>query len=484
MSDRITTNETTARDIVPRESTVRPDSTERPTAMRAPTRHRSRAMPRRRAAAVLPVRSPNLLILGASGHVARAFLLRLADERGCFGNLLLLDQDDSLFQDRFVEHDRLNYQFVRHRLQFPQDTAWYHQLLRRHRIEIVLDVTDMDTLPVLSVTEAAGVSYVNTSLNDANRGIADVLAVLHPTRHQPRRAPHILSSGMNPGVVNIWVWDGFTRYGVPDEIVHFEYDTSMTADKWRPLITWSRKEFLTETASDPTGLVADGRVRVFPTNALAQRENLRAIMEPVVPLPSYPDGLLVLHEENVKLGLRLGTSSRYVYAIHPRTMTYLIHRWRQRGCLSVGDLEIGDNTSLSLEGSDTIGVCMKYPRRRVYYVHSMANRDVTGTNATCAQVAVGVHAALLTLLREPLSPRLYFPTDLYDTIYRNFIFRHLRVEHYVFAERNRLLVLQKHLPEMQPNAPRIQQSVVPQNIGPIRGVGCGAIEAGIPQAWP
>lgn len=459
MSIQSITGETANDDLKPGETASKQQTGERATAMRTPFRHRTRTALRQSTSRV-PASFPNLLIVGASGHVAQAFLLRLASERHKFGELLLLDQDDDLLRNDFVDHNRLNYKFIRHRLRFPHDTVWYHGMLRRHRISIVLDVTDMDTLPILSATDAAGVSYVNTALNDANQGITDVLALLHPTRHLPRRAPHILSSGMNPGIVNIWVWHGFTRYGVPDEIVHFENDTSMTADMWRPMITWSRKEFLAETASDPTGLVVDGRVRMFLTNALVQRENLQAIMEPVVPMSSYPNGLLVLHEENVQLGLRLGTSSRYIYAIHPQTMTYLTRRWQQRGRLSVGDLDIGDNTALSLNGADTIGVCMKYPHQRVYYLHSMANQDVAGTNATCAQVAVGVHAALLTLLCESLTPRLYFATDLYDTIYRDFIFRHLPVEHFVFAERNRTLLLQEQLSQRQPCFPQSMPSFV------------------------
>lgn len=462
MSNQITPNDTASPGFSPGEPTSKPPSAKRPAAVRAPIRHRTRAAFQRPAASV-PDRRPNLLILGASGHVARAFLLRLAHERDLFGDLLLLDQDDSVLRDGSVEHDRLNCEFICHRLVLPQDTAWYHQLLARHQIEVVLDVTDTDTLPLLAATEAAGASYINTSLNDANRGIADVLALLHPTRHQPRRAPHILGSGMNPGVVNIWAWHGFTRYGAPDEIVHFEYDTSMTADKWRPLITWSRKEFLAETAWDRTGVVVVGKVRMLPGPALSQRENLREIMEPICPLPSYPDGFVVLHEENVKLGLKLGTSSRYIYALHPRTMRHLVRCWQQRGRLSVDDLEISDNTTLPLEGSDTIGVCLKYPGRRVYYLHSLANRDVVGASATCAQVAVGVHAALTTLICEPLPPRLYFATDLYHTIYRDFIFRHLHVEHFVFAERNRLLVLLEHLPGGPSGIPRDQQSVEPRS---------------------
>ena len=159
---------------------------------------------------------------------------------------------------------------------------------------------------------------------------------------------------------------------------------------------------------------------------------LRPITEPVARLSSYPRGLLVLHEENVKLGQKLGASSRYLYAIHPKTMEHLGRLWRERGKVEINDLELGDNTSVPLTGSDTIGVRLDYPDKRVYYLHSLANSAVRGTNATCAQVAVGADAAMTTLLAERLSPRIYFASDLYGTVYRDVVFGGLHVEHFVF----------------------------------------------------
>jgi hypothetical protein len=394
--------------------------------------------------------------------VAQAFLRRLGGRRDQFGALVLLDRNDGVVHNRFLEHSRLRYRFIREAIRFPRDEAAYMQLLRREKIDIVLDLTDMDTLPVLGATDGAGVSYINTALNDAAAGVDKVVAAIHPTRMRPRRAAHIISSGMNPGVVNGWVMHGVRHYGIPREIIHFEYDTSMAVDGWRPMITWSRREFLTETVWEPTGLVERGQVRIFPTNALQNRFDLRPIMEPVAKLSSYPQGFLVLHEENVKLGHILGASSRYIYAIDPRTMRYLVMRWRERGTVRIGDLDVGDNTSIPLGGSDTIGVCLQYtPRRRVYYLNSVANEGVVGTNATCAQVAVGVYAALITRLSERLRKRVYFATDLYDTIYPHVLFSNLRVGHYVCTRRGKAWVVTDHVLELHPRlAARFEQSVI------------------------
>ncbi|MDD2765828.1 MAG: hypothetical protein PHE83_17845 [Opitutaceae bacterium] len=403
---------------------------------------------------------PNLLILGASGNVARALLRRLGGRRSQFNRLVLLDKNDRVRDDPFLEHQRLAYQFIRRRLHLPRDQARYRRLLDRHEIDIVLDVTDADTLPLLAATDLAGVSYVCTSLNDNERGAQTLTAALHPGREKPRRAAHILCSGMNPGVVNIWVWHGVRHYGKPREIVHFEYDTSMTADGWHPVVTWSRKEFLSEVVWDPTGLVVDGEPRVLRTNALQNRWSLRSILRPVLPLPSYPRGFLVLHEENLTIGRKLGLSSRFIYAVHPKTMAYLVRRWRQRGRVQIGDLEIGDNTSRPLDGADTIGVYLEYPRQRVYYLHSLANNAVLGTNATCTQVAVGVYAALFTLLQERLAPRIYFAGDLYETIYPQVVFDNMRVEHFVFGRRKRSLSLRQHEPALRPRFSRLEEQLV------------------------
>lgn len=393
-------------------------------------------------------RPPNLLILGASGQVAQAVLRRLPGFRDQFGKLVLLDHNDFVVSNRFLDHARLDYRFIRRVLRLPEDEAAYLQLLREQQIDVVLDLTDLSTLPVLRATDAAGASYVNTALNDPKAGVTDVLGQVLPVTLAPCRAPHIVSSGMNPGAVNIWVWHGSIHYGPPQDIVHFEYDTSMPETGWQPLVTWSRQEFLAEIVREPAGCVVDGEPRLLEGPAIQHREEMRSILEPVMPLRSYPRGFLVLHEENLQLGRKLGASSKYLYAIHPNTMDHLYALWRERGVVDIEDLALGDNTSVPLVGADTIGVCLDYPGARVYYLHRLANKNVHGTNATCAQVAVGVEAALRTLLAEDLAPRLHFATDLYHTVYADIIFQQLPVAHFVFEKQAKALMLTRHVPRM------------------------------------
>ncbi|HUK81062.1 MAG TPA: saccharopine dehydrogenase NADP-binding domain-containing protein [Verrucomicrobiae bacterium] len=392
---------------------------------------------------------PNVLVVGASGNVARAFLRRLGGQRCHFGKLVLLDKNRRVLQDAHLEHQRLGYSFVHHRLALPKDERFFSRLLKRHRINIVLDVSTHDTLPMLAAVDAAGASYVNTSLNDSRLEVAPLVERLNPKRIKRTRAPHALCAGMNPGVVNLWVHHGLAHFGTPRQIIHFEYDSSMTVDGWRPIVTWSKHEFLAETTWNRTGRYVGDGIELKSTNALQNRVPLRPLLRPILAADHCPKGFLVLHEENLTLGRALSVPSKFIYALHPRTMRYLVDRFRRKGNLREGDLEIGDNITRRLGGADMVGVCLEYPRRRVYYLNRMNNDGLIGTNATCAQVAVGIYAALFTLLYDRLEPRIHFIGDMYDTLYRRLVFANMRVEMFVCGRRNGRWVLSEHVPEVR-----------------------------------
>lgn len=395
------------------------------------------------------VRHPNLLVIGASGSVARAFLRRLSGQRCHFGQLVLLDKNSRVLDAPHLDHQRLDYQFVRHHLRLPRDERWFARLLQKHRIHIVLDVSTHPTLPILAAVNAAGASYVNTALNDEHLEVGDLVRRLYPRREQPRNAPHILCTGMNPGVVNILVCYGIEHFGKPRQIVHLEYDTSSPVDGWRPVVTWSKQEFLTETAWNHTGYYNGKSLCRLAGNALQHREPIRPWLRLISGQNQHPKAFLVLHEENLTVGRRFGVPSRFLYAVHPRTMRYLLARHRRNGTLRLHDLEQADNVAERLEGTDLVAVCLEYPHQRVYYVNQLPNSAVLGTNATCAQVAVGIFAGLFTLLYDRLQPRLYFVEDLYDTLYKRFVFSNLRIEQFVCVRRKGRWVVREHIPEVR-----------------------------------
>ncbi|MCW8130836.1 MAG: hypothetical protein KIS92_10835 [Planctomycetota bacterium] len=400
-------------------------------------------------------------MLGASGSVARAFLRRLGGRRPHFGRLVLLDKNRRVLSDPTLEHDRLDYRFIRQKLSLPGNQHEYQSILRKNRIDIVLDVTDTDTLPTLKATEDLGISYVNTCLSDKDLTVEELVQTLHPIRKLPTKAPHILCAGMNPGAVNMWVRHGIEHFGVPDEVIHFEYDTSRPRGKWEPLVTWSKKEFLTEAAWNPTGYAKGSQVVFRDSCAIMNQVPMRSIMEPVMPMKKYPHGMLILHEENLTLARKYNLNSRFIYAIDQRTIRFLQQQLRKRGYLNETDLALGDNLGLKLAGTDLIGACLEYDRKRVYYLNSISNEATIGTNATCAQVAIGISAAIYTLVYNRLKPRIYFVGDLYNSFYRHVLFCNMRVEEFVFAKLKGRLILKKHTPDLRVHSkPQLQPFVI------------------------
>ena len=384
-------------------------------------------------------------MLGASGSVARAFLRRLPGQRRRFGRVFLLDRNTGVLGDRYVDLRDLQASFLHERLRIPGGGEAYRALLRRHRIGLVVDLTGLDTIPLLQQTDEAGVSLVNTALCVRKQTPEEAVHALFPRRVRPARVPHILGSGMNPGAVNLWVRHGIERHGVPREVVHFEYDTSMTPDRWRPIITWSKSEFLAETAGTPSGFAHGAHVEPLLPDAMAHPASLRPYLEPILPLPHYPAGFTILHEENLTMARRYGFVSRFIYALHPRTTRYLLARRRAKGRLAESDLVLGDNIALPLEGDDLVGVALEYRDRRVCYWSRMPNEALVGTNATCAQVAIGLWSAVLTLLTHRLPPEVHFAGDLYDTPYRRYLFDNLRTQEAVFVRRRGGLVLRARI---------------------------------------
>lgn len=382
---------------------------------------------------------PNLLIAGASGAVSNAFLHHLISYRNLFGKLVLVDRNKRVLEDIYIDHKRLDYTFVHTELNFyePEKKAEYHKLLREYGIEIVLDLTDEDSLPFWHATDELGISYINTCQNDDVIDTEETVMCVLEQRDEVKNAPHIMSSGMNPGVVNMWVRHGIEKFGVPKEIVHFEYDTSKIAKQWQPMMTWSLHEFLEECTRDKGGLIL-GRGRenikgMYP-NALEHRKSMREILSPIMKLDTYPEGTITMHDECVSIGNKYDIPSQFLYAINPQTMQALIKIYEEKGAVTQDDLVLGDNTNQILDGSDNIGLFLEYPDKRVYYFNTVSSVALIGTSATMTQVIIGVFAAVFVLLFDDLDRKTYFVEELYDTYYRHFLFDNMRVQEYVFKK--------------------------------------------------
>jgi homospermidine synthase len=387
----------------------------------------------------------NLMVLGASGGVANAFLHHLIEYRSLFGSLVLVDKNSKLLKDRYIDHRNLDYIFLKKEIK-PSEKS-YPNLLKKHKIDIVLDITDMDTLGILEATNNAGVSYINTAMCDKNHTTADLVFDVYPRKNRMDKATHILCTGMNPGNVNMWVRHGIEKHGVPKNIIHFEYDTSKVSRNWHPMMTWSVGEFLEESIIDPGGLALGRRnVKFLMPNALENRESMAKVLKPIMKLRKYPIGMTVLHEENLSISYKYDIPSKFIYSVNPRTMERLVETYKKKGRVSKKDMEMEDNRCETLDGSDSIGVILEYPDKKVYYFNTIPNVAVIGTNATYTQVAIGIFSALFTLLLDDLKPGAYFVEDLFDTHYKYFMFDNMRVQEFVFKKRKSGMVLESYTP--------------------------------------
>jgi len=252
---------------------------------------------------------------------------------------------------------------------------------------------------------------------------------------------------MNPGNVNMWVRYGIEKFGVPKQLIHFEYDTSKVAKKWHPMMTWSVHEFFVEIVRDPSGIsLGRGKVKKLFPNALENRENMKYILKPIMPLKDYPEGFTVLHEENLTISYKYDVPSKFIYAINPQTMRNLINLYEKTKAISKSSLEMCDNRNELLDGADNIGVILEYPDKRVYFFNTIPNIATIGTSGTYTQVAIGVFAALFTLMFDKIKPGVYFTEDLYGTYFYSFLFDNMRIQEFIFKKKHKKLSLMHYDP--------------------------------------
>ena len=381
--------------------------------------------------------SKNLLIIGACGGVGRAFLRTLVTERGRLGKLVLVDQQDQLRDDRFLGHQELGYEFLKAAIDGDTHQRDYLRLLKTHRIDMVIDLSVNETRAMLAATDRAGVSYINTGVaNRQGENFSEVVLDLVDRRTASWNAPHILCSGMNPGIVNLWVRRGIEKCGMPKSIVHFEYDTGQAVDGEVPIVAWSRETLVDEIVNDPAGYV-EGRnkIRLVQPNPLKNRVSMEEVLRPIMTLPVYPRGFLLLHEENITLGHEYDVPSRFLFSLKTETMDHLEEVYDKKGEIPLNTLALGDNRTVLLKGEATVGVCLEYENSRKYFFNTTSQGTVPGVSGSCRQVAAGLHAALWTVVEEPLEKRVYFVEDLIGTTCERLMMKNLPMQELVVAKK-------------------------------------------------
>lgn len=382
------------------------------------------------------MKKKNLLLLGASGGVSNAFLHYLTHHRNIINKLILLDKSDAVKTDPYIDHKVLNYTFLHKEIDVNNNSDQYLKILSETATDIVLDLTDVDSIPIIDATNKAGISYINTALNSEPQTVTDLVYNVYPRKNNLNNNVHILCTGMNPGVVNMWVRFGIEKYGVPKQILHFEYDTSMMATGFRSMVTWSIKEFLVESFRDPSGVaLGKDQVKNLMPNGITHKINMKKILSPIMKLNKYPYGFPMLHEENLTIAQKYNIPSKFIYAVHPKTMAFMEKKFKEKGKITKEDFVLADNTSKILEGADNIGVILDYGHEKVYYFNSAPNIAAIGTNGTYTQVIVGVFASLFTLLFDKPANGAYFVEDLWDSHYKYYLFDNMRVQEFMFKKK-------------------------------------------------
>ncbi|MBM9535721.1 hypothetical protein [Desulfobulbus alkaliphilus] len=343
---------------------------------------------------------PSLIVLGASGGVAQAFLQLLPSSRAALSTLYLVDKTDSVTRCPHVPHARLNYRFIEADVNTSL-SGLLAQAVERDAHVIVLDLTDQITQPILHTADLHGVHYINCSLNAEATTMTGYLPTLKKFGRAYTNGAHMLSTGMNPGIINHMVLDVIKRYGVPESYVEFEYDSAFPAvDPGTPFITWSKRQFLAESVIDYSGYCGEGgKYQELDVPAIVHPISMEQFLRPILSLDEYPLGMIVPHDEIISLSQYFGIPGQFVYAVHPLSLERLRSIYAARGTVQELELTLLNNIDTPLQGSDTIGVWLKYRDYRVGCWCQVFHKDVIGTNATLYMVAVGVLASLLEFLR-------------------------------------------------------------------------------------
>ena len=303
----------------------------------------------------------SLLILGASGGVAHAFLQLLAPHRHHIDKLVLIDRYDSVLHSPHLDHAATRYVYTRETISAQNALPILTQMVKDHGITMVLDLTDCDSIPILAAADKLGINYLNCSINADHVTIRTFVDISRYSR-EFNHGTHLLSLGMNPGIMNHMILHGIKAHGIPQEIVQIEYDSGHPKHtSINPYITWSRRQFLEEAVSEPSGYCKNEGVFHQSTHPpIHTPVDTEPYLAALKKMDSYPLGIVVPHEEIIFMAQRFKVPSKFIYAIHPHSFEKLKALYDKNGTVEEDELDYVDNNSCPLNGSDLIGVWFRY----------------------------------------------------------------------------------------------------------------------------
>lgn len=344
-----------------------------------------------------------ILILGASGGVAQALLHILSDYRFMFEDVVLVDRNDLVTKSKTIQHNKLDYVFYKKDI-LDKTVDFLEHIKEKHKVTMVLDLTDCETLPILSAADSLGLSYLNCSLNTSDGSMVNYVEDVKKYTSEYKNNSHIVALGMNPGIINHLIIKGVLEHGVPHNYVEIEFETGKPRKTpVKPFITWSKKQFLNESVWDRAGYCADGgRYVESRVAAVDLLEDTSEYLLPIKKLKKYPRGMVVSHDEIITMSRTLEIPGKFVYAIHPSSLRMLLRIIKSGRVPKEEDMIFLDNVDERLSGSDLVGVWLNYDNKKVCYFTEIRHKDILGTNATLYLVAVGFLAGLIDFIINPL----------------------------------------------------------------------------------
>ena len=259
--------------------------------------------------------------------------------------------------------------------------------------DVLIDLTtELTKLDVMETADSLGISVINCTACELDRGAMSLIDLLDPelllARHE-WEVPHIVGAGMNPGNVNAMLGMMVEKYGKPTEVTEWELDSTIPF-KWdgEGFATWSPQEFASEFC-DESAWTVEGKSVHFIGGP------------PIKNLVTMQDGIgaICQHEEVVNWAWRYGCKAKYIYGYSTKAMNAIIKN------ITAG-LELPLCRKLegrTPSGGDMIGVRAMFEsgeRNCIISAENGSDAVPIGSNATSYLVACGVVAAFAMLMQE------------------------------------------------------------------------------------
>lgn len=284
------------------------------------------------------------------------------------------------------------------------------QLVRKHDITEVIDLSSIDTLDCTRICDELGAHFLCTSVEEwPRRGSLPtdeaIAQLIPPRRPELINRAHLVGSGANPGIVNALAFAALDEFasevGVAptpealelDAILITEDDTTTALDAPRGdnvfAMTWSPAHCLEELFEPRAFAARDGAVFGLGHAPTERRYRARCGDRLI-------EGMAVPHEETVTLTRLLpGVEVAFIYQIPLAARRALAAHPERRSIAAWRLHRLVPPFSTKLEGQDRVGVLLcsrRFGEFWLGYDTDVRAGLALGTNATQLQVAAGVLA--------------------------------------------------------------------------------------------